>query len=104
MKRIRAEVEITRRTYVEFEVDNDLDDQTMNWLQVLIFFLSYCNIGGNVISSIASLIFRRGHGTMNAPVTNAVTTPIPVQLSVTECTACLFPHLSRPKRGPKGKI
>jgi transposase len=104
MKRIRAEVEITRRTYVEFEVDNDLDDQTMNWLQVLIFFLSYCNIGGNVISSIASLIFRRGHGTMNAPVTNAVTTPIPVQLSVTECTACIFPHLSRPKRGPKGKI
>jgi transposase len=104
MKRIRAEVEITRRTYVEFEVDNDLDDQTMNWLQVLIFFLSYCNIGGNVISSIASLIFRRGHGTMNAPVTNAATTPIPVQLSATECTACLFPHLSRPKRGPKGKI
>lgn len=29
MKRIRAEVEITRRTYVEFEVDDDLDDQTI---------------------------------------------------------------------------
>jgi hypothetical protein len=27
MKRIRAQVETTRRTYVEFEVDDDLDDQ-----------------------------------------------------------------------------
>lgn len=27
MKRIRAHVEITRRTYVNFEVDDDLDDQ-----------------------------------------------------------------------------
>jgi hypothetical protein len=26
MKRIRAEVEMTRRTYVEFEVEDDLDD------------------------------------------------------------------------------
>ena len=26
MKRIRAEVEITRRTFVEFEVDDDADD------------------------------------------------------------------------------
>jgi hypothetical protein len=27
MKRIRAQVEITRRTYVAFEVDDDLDDE-----------------------------------------------------------------------------
>ena len=27
MKRIRAHVEITRRTYVEFEVEDDLDDE-----------------------------------------------------------------------------
>jgi hypothetical protein len=27
MKRIRAQVEITRRTYVNFEVDDDLDDE-----------------------------------------------------------------------------
>ena len=30
-------------------------------------------------------------------------TPIPVQLSEPEFTAFLFPHLSMPKRGPKGK-
>ena len=33
-----------------------------------------------------------------------VTTPIPVQLSATEFTAFLLPHLSMPKRGPKGKL
>ena len=27
MKRVRAEVEITRRTHVEFEVDDDADDE-----------------------------------------------------------------------------
>jgi hypothetical protein len=27
MKRVRAEVEITRRTYVEFEVDDDADTE-----------------------------------------------------------------------------
>ena len=32
------------------------------------------------------------------------TTPIPVQLSATEFTACILPHLSMPKRGPKGKL
>ena len=29
------------------------------------------------------------------------TTPIPVQLSDREFAACIFPHLSMPKRGPK---
>ena len=29
------------------------------------------------------------------------TTPIPVQLSESECTTFLLPHLSMPKRGPK---
>jgi transposase len=57
-----------------------------------------------VIPQIESIIFRRGHGTMNAPATNAVTTPIPVQLSATEFTEFIFPHLSMPKRGPKCKI
>jgi len=33
-----------------------------------------------------------------------VTTPIPVQLSATEFTAFIFPHLSMPKRGPKCKL
>ena len=31
-------------------------------------------------------------------------TPIPVQLSETEFTAFIFPHLSRPKRGPTYKL
>ena len=37
---------------------------------------------------------------MNAPATHAVTTPIPVQLAAAEFTACIFPPLSRPTRGP----
>jgi len=32
------------------------------------------------------------------------TTPIPVQLSETEFTAFIFPHLSKPKRGPTCKL
>jgi len=32
------------------------------------------------------------------------TTPIPVQLSESECTTFLLPHLSMPKRGPKCKL
>ena len=32
------------------------------------------------------------------------TTPIPVQLSASEFTACILPHLSMPKRGPKCKM
>jgi transposase len=41
---------------------------------------------------------------MSTPATNAATTPIPVQLSATEFTACIFPHLSMPKRGPRCKL
>jgi transposase len=41
---------------------------------------------------------------MNAPAKNAATTPIPVQLSETEFNACIFPHLSMPKRGPRCKL
>jgi transposase len=33
-----------------------------------------------------------------------VTTPIPVQLSATEFTAFILPHLSMPKRGPRCKL
>ena len=39
--------------------------------------------------------------TMTAP---PATTPIPVQLSEPEFTAFILPHLSMPKRGPKGKL
>ncbi len=34
MKRIRAQVEITRRTYVAFEVDDDLDDEEIKVLAI----------------------------------------------------------------------
>src|ERR671938_1869478 len=38
---------------------------------------------------------------MNTTAAKPATTPIPVQLSATEFTAFIFPHLSMPKRGPK---
>jgi len=41
---------------------------------------------------------------MNTATQEPATTPIPVQLSELECTACIFPHLSMPKRGPKCKL
>jgi transposase len=41
---------------------------------------------------------------MSTQATHAATTPIPVQLSETEFTAFIFPHLSKPKRGPKCKL
>ena len=41
---------------------------------------------------------------MPAPVKKPTTTPIPVQLSDTELTEFILPHLSMPKRGPKCKL
>src|ERR1700752_319792 len=41
---------------------------------------------------------------MNTTTAKPTTTPIPVQLSESEFTACIFPHLSMPKRGPKCKL
>ena len=41
---------------------------------------------------------------MSTTATTPVTTPIPVQLSESEFTAFILPHLSMPKRGPKGKL
>ena len=38
---------------------------------------------------------------MSTTAEKPVTTPIPVQLSDSEFTAFIFPHLSMPKRGPK---
>jgi transposase len=51
-----------------------------------------------------SPIVKRGQGTMNTQAKNPATTLIPVQLSATEFTALIFPHLSMPKRGPQCKI
>jgi hypothetical protein len=41
---------------------------------------------------------------MSTTAPKPVTTPIPVQLSAPEFTAFLLPHLSMPKRGPKGTL
>src|SRR5215510_15526045 len=38
---------------------------------------------------------------MRTAAAHPTTTPIPVQLSDSEFTACILPHLSMPKRGPK---
>src|ERR1043166_4431046 len=41
---------------------------------------------------------------MSTMTAQPVTTPIPVQLSESEFTAFILPHLSMPKRGPKCKL
>src|SRR2546422_6048123 len=41
---------------------------------------------------------------MSITTAKPATTPIPVQLSETEFTAFIFPHLSMPTRGPKCKL
>lgn len=41
---------------------------------------------------------------MSITAAKPATTPLPVQLSETEFTTFLFPHLSMPKRGPKCKL
>ena len=41
---------------------------------------------------------------MSITAAKPATTPIPVQLSETEFTTFIWPHLSMPKRGPKCKL
>ncbi len=41
---------------------------------------------------------------MSITAVKPATTPIPVQLSETEFTAFILPHLTMPKRGPKCKL
>src|SRR5215475_4399016 len=41
---------------------------------------------------------------MRTTAATPATTPIPVQLSDSEFTAFILPHLSMPKRGPKCKL
>jgi transposase len=41
---------------------------------------------------------------MSTTAPTPATTPIPVQLSEPEFEACILPHLSMPKRGPKCKL
>jgi hypothetical protein len=41
---------------------------------------------------------------MSTRAKHAATTPIPVQLSAPQFNEFILPHLSMPKRGPKGKL
>ena len=41
---------------------------------------------------------------MSTMAQKPATTPIPVQLSATECKECIFPHRSMPQRGPTCKL
>ena len=41
---------------------------------------------------------------MSTTAKNPQIAPLPVQLSESECTACIFPHLARPQRGPTYKL
>ena len=41
---------------------------------------------------------------MSTTAAKPATTPIPVQLSATEFSAFILPHLSMPRRGPKCKL
>ena len=41
---------------------------------------------------------------MSTTAAKPAPTPIPVQLSASEFTACILPHLSMPRRGPKCKL
>src|SRR6266508_6331392 len=51
-----------------------------------------------------SIFFIWGPCVMSITAAKPVTTPIPVQLSETEFTTFILPHLSMPKRGPKCKL
>ncbi len=51
-----------------------------------------------------STFSKRGPQILNTTAKQPDLTPIPVQLSQHECNACIFPHLSRPKRGPRCKL
>jgi transposase len=57
-----------------------------------------------VIPQDASIFFARGPYVMSTTAAKPATTPIPVQLSETEFSAFILPHLSMPKRGPKCKL
>src|SRR5437764_15332178 len=77
---------------------------TINWLQVLHILLTSCSLCRNVIPQRVSIFFTRGPYVMSTTAAQPATTPIPVQLSETEFTAFILPHLSLPKRGPKCKL
>jgi transposase len=47
---------------------------------------------------------QRDHSIMPTLAQKPATTPIPVQLSASEFTQFILPHLSMPKRGPKCKL
>src|SRR5882724_13452196 len=77
---------------------------SVNWLRVSHIGLCYCRVWRNLIQEVESTRGTRGQSTMSTRAKHAATTPIPVQLSAPEFNEFILPHLSRPKRGPKGKL
>jgi hypothetical protein len=71
-----------------------------NWLRVSHIGLCYGRVWRNLLQEVASTRGTRGQDTMSTRAQHAATTPIPVQLSAPEFHALIWPHLSRPKRGP----
>jgi hypothetical protein len=57
-----------------------------------------------VIAQCAAILYTCGSCVMSITAAKPATTPIPVQLSATECTTFLWPHLSMPKRGPQCEL
>src|SRR6201982_2214109 len=55
-------------------------------------------------SPVRTHMVTGGPYVMSITAAKPATTPIPVQLSETEFTAFILPHLSMPKRGPKCKL
>jgi hypothetical protein len=66
--------------------------------------LCYGRVWRNLLQEVASTRGTRGQDTMSTRAQHAATTPIPVQLSALEFHALIWPHLSRPKRGPQCQL
>ena len=66
--------------------------------------LTFCKIWSKLILRCAPILVTGGPYVMSITAAKPATTPIPVQLSETEFTAFILPHLSMPKRGPKCKL
>ncbi len=73
-------------------------------MRVLQTGLTSCSMWRNLILPSGSTFFTCGPYRMSTAAKNPETTPIPVPLSAPQFTACIFPHLSMPKRGPRCKI
>jgi hypothetical protein len=76
----------------------------LNWLRVLHLALPFCSLRSNALPQVPSPLLPSSHGLRSTTAPKPATTPIPGQLSAPACEAFIFPHLSMPKRGPKGTL